>query len=597
MSYKILIFALFLFLVTHASKYTETKAKVIKHFNFATETIEKESYDQKGKIFKLKEVTRTGNLSLENEMKIEENMEWRMNSISKSMTVTLMDILGYDFDSPIAHYVNFNLHEDFNGKTLRDFMNHMAGIRDLYYYPDLMPILQRKKDVKQTRSDITKLILAQPLKEPSENDIQKSNTWNYSNLSYVILGNIIETNFWDTNLSYEEIIQKIFKAKLNIDIKFEFSDSSEKRISGHYVRTTKIKNTEVLKLWENFLELKPTKVKDVFISDGGFPQFFNPAAGLIGTHETLQKYGQWQARNILRKKRDGTLHNYYYKDISDMNRMGHYTVGWRMSDPDNTKGIELAHEGTNEATFSELRIKIQFDEESNDLPQNNRLLLNSFKKSHKEKEVDNFDQQNQHISVRTHTGNYPMSLLSDDFWDNLDKKMKKETTVSDNENSDLEEDSDTESLYSSRKKYRSENFSNFLIRFRSLFSDEGFKDIDDLFADSDEEDLAEEKSTQGDTSDVETNEETEVKFELENNNNNRQIEIWLNTTKEPWFEELIAKNQFENNVNFTFHDLQFHWKNQNGVMFLNYYKPFVYFIFFTKYFRSALTQETPSNTQ
>ena len=87
MSYKILIFALFLFLVTHASKYTETKEKVIDHFNFATETIEKESYDQKGKIFTLKEVTRKGTLSLENEMKIEENMEWRMNSITKSMTV------------------------------------------------------------------------------------------------------------------------------------------------------------------------------------------------------------------------------------------------------------------------------------------------------------------------------------------------------------------------------------------------------------------------------------------------------------------------------------------------------------------------------
>ena len=227
-----------------------------------------------------------------------------------------MDILGYDFDLPIAHYVNFSLHEDFNGKTLRDFMNHVAGIRDLYYYPEVMPILQRKKDVKQTRSDITKLILSQTLKQPSEKDIQKKNAWNYSNLSYVILGNIIETNFWDKNLSYEEIIQKIFKAKLNIDIKFEFSDSLEKRISGHYVQTTKIKNTEVLKLWENFLELKPTKIHGVFISDGGFPQFLNPAAGLIGTHETLQKYGQWQARNILRKKRDGTLHNYYYKDIA-----------------------------------------------------------------------------------------------------------------------------------------------------------------------------------------------------------------------------------------------------------------------------------------
>lgn len=479
------------------------KNKVIEHFNFATQTIENisrnggKTYDNQINIVK-------GQYSMKNTQQITDDLEWRMNSIVKSMTTTLMDILGYDFDSPIEQYFpNLEVHEDFQGKTLRTFMNHMSGIVDLENYPKILPkiipMLNDGKSAKTIRSEITNFILTNPLGN------SKVKKFVYGNLNYVILGNIIETQNQE-NKTYEQISREEFKKKIpDFDFSFEFRNKNKNaRISGHYGETAKIADQETKKAWQYFLELEKTNIEGIFLSKGGFPQFFNPAGGLVTTHNNLQKYGQWQAQNILKKKREGTFENYFLKDAF-IGKVDDYTVGWvmeKLSNPkDKNKKIELSHEGTNEATYSSFKIEVQFEHLhdsygklkrstsenyfQNEMKIQNRLSkddleikkLTNFEKLYQqetEEEEDEEDDENyfnmlkirsrleedndlmyekkrrqrrlsiryfaegegevfrenkpkQYISVKTHTGNYPMSPLSNEpFWDVLYEKIKEE---------------------------------------------------------------------------------------------------------------------------------------------------------------------------
>jgi len=144
-----------------------------------------------------------GNRSVGEDIKVEISDKWHLGSISKSFTSILTaiqverGILSYD--STIAEILGqkIAIPEDKKNINVLQLLSHRSGIaRDITILQSLR-YLSRKDDIKAQRLDFVKQALAMNLMSaPSE-------SFNYSNNGYVIVGCMLETL---TGKSWEELI-------------------------------------------------------------------------------------------------------------------------------------------------------------------------------------------------------------------------------------------------------------------------------------------------------------------------------------------------------------------------------------------------------
>lgn len=155
------------------------------------------------------DVSAYGLRQLEGSEDVSADDRWHLGSVTKSMTSivigTLVDdgILSFDMTLPDA-LPNFPMHESWQDVTLRQVLDHNAGLpRDFR-----VGVLLRKDVPLQTRVEARANVLEEILAKPAALSL-----FSYSNVGYTLLGHIIETH---TGKVWEQAISDRLFTPLNI---------------------------------------------------------------------------------------------------------------------------------------------------------------------------------------------------------------------------------------------------------------------------------------------------------------------------------------------------------------------------------------------
>jgi len=218
-----------------------------------------------------------GQTDIENNVKTHKDSVWRMGSISKSLTSSLVGKLIenglIDLDQSIHHYLSPNIFpiKQWNGKnvtiTVKQVMSHTAGLR-VTKFPDDLTKIYNFKNVTQTLSQFKDEPL---IHEPG-------NGFNYSNDGFQVIGAIIESV---TNETYENAINKRFK---EIGLSSTFAERHDMIIphrARYYMKNNSANNTKV--------EIVNAMILDDLVS---FEAQW-PAGGIVSTVPDLLKFGNF----------------------------------------------------------------------------------------------------------------------------------------------------------------------------------------------------------------------------------------------------------------------------------------------------------------
>jgi len=229
-----------------------------------------------------------GFIDIENHVPATPNAHWRLASISKSLTTSLVGKLleegKLEWDKPIYNYLKPSVFpvKTWKGKavniTLRQVMSHTAGLRVTDVPYDYDRIFYDRKNVTQ--------VLDQFKNEPllSEPGTQ----FNYSNYGFQVVGAIIESVMSET---YESAITKVFKS---IGLTETFPEQYQKiyhNKARYYEKNKTSNDVHNCQIWD-----------DLWIQG-----MWYPAGGIMSTAGDLLKFGNVMINSFKGRSQGGFL--------------------------------------------------------------------------------------------------------------------------------------------------------------------------------------------------------------------------------------------------------------------------------------------------
>ena len=286
-----------------------------------------------------------GYANIDKQIKTDNSTKYNAFSVTKTFTalaiLQLSEQNKIDIEQPIINYLpEFAYGSDI---TVRQILNHSAGI------PNPIPLSWiHLVDEHQTfnRNDFFKSVIDKNNKVKSE----PNEKFSYSNIGYIILGQLIEKISGKT---YEDYVAENIINKLSLnekDLSFEFTDSSKyatgyhKKISfsnlilGFLIDKSKFMNKSKGK-WKSF--------KKYYVNGTSY-------GGLIGTPIAFVKYVQefLTDDNQLLSEKHRTL--FFQENINNKNENTGMCLSWFTGDLNGNK--YFTHAGGGGGYYCEIRI-------------------------------------------------------------------------------------------------------------------------------------------------------------------------------------------------------------------------------------------------
>jgi D-alanyl-D-alanine carboxypeptidase len=257
---------------------------------------------------------------------------FHIGSNTKAITATLVAV--YVDDGEITWETTLSdvfgdlipeIHPDYAGVTIRQLLNHTAGIDDDLAFEPLLEHADTEKDVVEQRFDVAAITLTRPAHHPQ-------GEFMYSNIGYTLVGAMLEEL---TGVSWEDLVRsKIF-------------DPLGMNSCGFYAPGTP---GTVDQPWGHFTELG-NKPMDPGDTDAEYPHVLSPAGMIHCSMGDWAVFLQSQLRGVQGSDTE-IVSREAFEALRATPAGSDYALGW-VSLPDTPLGMILTHDGSNDRFMSE----------------------------------------------------------------------------------------------------------------------------------------------------------------------------------------------------------------------------------------------------